>query len=275
MISLYLFIFIFPGAYTMKNLIKTLRISVFLICLGFVTFASASDDELEIDQDVGKRLYDFGLGKRAYRYVNEYKRLPMYNFGLGKRSKMYSFGLGKRSDLDEDEGFDDYLDDGDHITETEMYDDDSMQAPDKRAQRQYSFGLGKRPLYDFGLGKRKYDFGLGKRERLYSFGLGKRGKHMYSFGLGKREINADDLKAIAQSSAEGDNSTAPVDSHEGMGHAEKIVGKRSPRQYSFGLGKREEGDSGFPRQYRKQSYSFGLGKRRQMYSFGLGKRSEP
>lgn len=41
--------------------------------------------------------YDFGLGKkRAYTYVSEYKRLPVYNFGLGKRSPAYEFGLGKR-----------------------------------------------------------------------------------------------------------------------------------------------------------------------------------
>jgi len=68
--------------------------------------------------------------KRAY-YVSEFKRLPVYNFGLGKRSdpanKYYAFGLGKR----------------------------------ERAggRQQYSFGLGKRPnnLYSFGLGKRSME----------------------------------------------------------------------------------------------------------------------
>lgn len=43
--------------------------------------------------------------KRAYAYVSEYKRLPVYNFGLGKRwadnnddkrSRQFSFGIGKR-----------------------------------------------------------------------------------------------------------------------------------------------------------------------------------
>lgn len=51
--------------------------------------------------------YDFGLGKkRAYTYVSEYKRLPVYNFGLGKRSPAYEFGLGKRSHPSEDEDVD-------------------------------------------------------------------------------------------------------------------------------------------------------------------------
>ena len=54
---------------------------------------SASDNS---DLELVKRLYDFGLGKRAYSYVSEFKRLPVYNFGLGKRNKMYGFGLGKR-----------------------------------------------------------------------------------------------------------------------------------------------------------------------------------
>lgn len=73
------------------------------------------------------------LEKRAY-YVSEYKRLPVYNFGLGKRSpepaanRYYAFGLGKR-----ERG---------------------------AGSRQYSFGLGKRPnnLYSFGLGKRSMDY---------------------------------------------------------------------------------------------------------------------
>ncbi|XP_043267295.1 allatostatin A [Venturia canescens] len=43
--------------------------------------------------------------KKAYSYVSEYKRLPVYNFGIGKRwavngvkgAQPYSFGFGKRS----------------------------------------------------------------------------------------------------------------------------------------------------------------------------------
>lgn len=69
-------------------------VAVMLLCPAWRVLASTSDHE----QD-SKRLYDFGLGKRAaYSYVSEYKRLPVYNFGLGKRdpNRMYSFGLGKR-----------------------------------------------------------------------------------------------------------------------------------------------------------------------------------
>lgn len=251
--------------------------------------SQTGDGPPQTEPDLGKRLYDFGLGKRAYRYVNEFKRLPMYDFGLGKRAKMYSFGLGKRSDDDEEDVYDSYLDDGEQVPETEMYDDDAMQTAEKRQQKMYSFGLGKRPLYDFGLGKRgnkQYSFGLGKRERLYSFGLGKRGKQMYGFGLGKRngegynldkrEVDANELREVEEGQ-DMQNTTVLLDSHEEMGHGSHKTAKRSPRQYSFGLGKRESDDEtsvgSFSRQYRKPSYSFGLGKRRQMYSFGLGKRS--
>lgn len=130
--------------------------------------------------------------KRAYTYVSEYKRLPVYNFGIGKR----------------------WID-----------------TNDNKRGRDYSFGLGKRRQYSFGLGKRNdnsdYPVRLNmdylpvdnlayhsqenlddlleaKRSRPYSFGLGKRAAHpnngqptgpkrpndlmsqRYHFGLGKR-----------------------------------------------------------------------------------------
>lgn len=71
-------------------------LAVMLLCPSWRLAVSATSDH-----DLGnKRMYDFGLGKRAaYSYVSEYKRLPVYNFGLGKRDgghRMYSFGLGKR-----------------------------------------------------------------------------------------------------------------------------------------------------------------------------------
>lgn len=63
-------------------------LAVMLLCPSWRLTASATSD------------HDLGLGKRAaYSYVSEYKRLPVYNFGLGKRDgghRMYSFGLGKR-----------------------------------------------------------------------------------------------------------------------------------------------------------------------------------
>ncbi|CAH0388892.1 unnamed protein product [Bemisia tabaci] len=116
--------------------------------------------------EIYKRLYNFGLGKRAYSYVSEYKRLPVYNFGLGKRSpRHYNFGLGKRADQ-----YDEML-------------DDSYQTADlvKRI-RPYNFGLGKRS-------PRQYNFGLGKRNKMYSFGLGKRA------GLGSDDYDQLDLDA--------------------------------------------------------------------------------
>lgn len=75
-------------------------VAVMLLCPSWRVSASTSASDHDVDT---KRLYDFGLGKRAaYSYVSEYKRLPVYNFGLGKRDpnhRMYSFGLGKRDRL--------------------------------------------------------------------------------------------------------------------------------------------------------------------------------
>lgn len=122
--------------------------------------------------------------KRAYTYVSEYKRLPVYNFGigkrwvdnndnkrgreysfgLGKRSRQYSFGLGKRDNSD----YPDYL----SLDNLPLHD----LLEEKRGNRQpYSFGLGKRAVHlgagqAIGSGKRPNDL-LGQR---YHFGLGKR-----------------------------------------------------------------------------------------------------
>nr|BAO00953.1 FGLa-related allatostatin [Nilaparvata lugens] len=92
-----------------------------------------------------KRMYDFGLGKRAYVYSAN--KRPMYDFGIGKRDnnrqRMYAFGLGKRAEeTPEDE------------SPTGLH-----TLPWKRALKAYEFGLGKRAaapqkLYSFGLGKR-------------------------------------------------------------------------------------------------------------------------
>lgn len=197
---------------------KRISVPVIIFTVGLFSLISAleenSQDEksnnlLGSELDYDKRLYDFGLGKRAYSYyVSELKRFPVYNFGLGKRSQRYDFGLGKRYDSEDDDDNTDAYEDLEYsdeedpkIPETELYVDDDMQSLDKR-QKLYSFGLGKRlPKYEFGLGKRaerydfglgkraqqqqRFNFGLGKRERQYNFGLGKRNR-LYSFGLGKR-----------------------------------------------------------------------------------------
>lgn len=132
--------------------------------------------------------------KRAYTYVSEYKRLPVYNFGigkrwadnsddkrgrpysfgLGKRLKQYSFGLGKRSDTDYPMRLNfDYLPvDGLTLHSQENVDDF---LEEKRNRQPYSFGLGKRGVHyasgqSVATGKRpndvfsqRYHFGLGKR----------------------------------------------------------------------------------------------------------------
>lgn len=63
-----------------------------------------SDLENEVSKDgaFDKRMerYPNSLGRRSYSFTNGgngMKRLPVYNFGLGKRAQPYSFGLGKRS----------------------------------------------------------------------------------------------------------------------------------------------------------------------------------
>lgn len=210
---------------------NTISIPVIILTLGFFSFlafaqdSSISTNDALADSELGydRTLHDLGLGKRVY--VAQFKRLPVYDFGLGKRSHSYNFGLGKRSGLRGSEDFEEYddypfSDDDDQMPELDLYHDDNMQLVDKR-QQLYNFGLGKRlHRYDFGLGKRggghRYDFGLGKRSQplpgqnqLYNFGLGKRNR-LYSFGLGKRPFNQ-----------------GPV-----------------PSRFNFGLGKRsEDGDA--------------------------------
>jgi hypothetical protein len=214
---------------------------------------SAADNS---ELDFVKRLYDFGLGKRAYSYVSEYKRLPVYNFGLGKRSKMYGFGLGKRAEADGrlysfglgKRDYEDYAQEDESGDDDEEIDDPDMDFMDKR-DRLYSFGLGKRAKpYSFGIGKRSpsskilklYGFGLGKKGgSMYGFGLGKRADgRMFSFGLGKRPVNS---------------------------------GRQSRSRFNFGLGKRsddidsnefEDGpEDEAKRSSQGQRFAFGLGKR--------------
>ncbi|XP_017756762.1 PREDICTED: allatostatins [Eufriesea mexicana] len=130
--------------------------------------------------------------KRAYTYVSEYKRLPVYNFGigkrwidtsdnkrgreysfgLGKRTRQYSFGLGKRDNLDYPARLSlDYFPDSLASHSQETMDDFHEE---KRGRQPYSFGLGKRAVH-FNAGQpvgspkmpnlltQRYHFGLGKR----------------------------------------------------------------------------------------------------------------
>lgn len=205
-------------------------LAVMLLCPRWSVSTSDHEQGSDHEPELYKRLYDFGLGKRAAYYVSEYKRLPVYNFGLGKRDanrNMYSFGLGKRDYYDNEEDVDDEL----------------MDSYSKR-MKPYGFGLGKR------LSPSPYSFGLGKRRdgKMYSFGLGKRNYgdydtdsylnsldetaakekkspkgHRFSFGLGKREVNKDLMDLI------------------GNDDIAEFNPERTERSmhYNFGLGKRD------------------------------------
>lgn len=215
---------------------------------------SSGADNSELD--LIKRLYDFGLGKRAYSYVSEYKRLPVYNFGLGKRSKMYGFGLEKRAGADGrlysfglgKRDYEDYVQEDEPEDEDEEIEDPDVDFMDKR-ERLYSFGLGKRARpYSFGIGKRSPSSGI---QRLYGFGLGKRGGSLYSFGLGKRA----DGRLFSF----------------GLGKRPVSSGRQSGSRFNFGLGKRsddidykefeDEIEEDAKRSPQGHRFAFGLGKR--------------
>lgn len=184
----------------MKSTTGLLTSSVALLCvMGVIksTFAMEETPSSSMNlQHYNSVLNSMGLDepvpeKRAYTYVSEFKRLPVYNFGIGKRfvdggdnkrGREYSFGLGKRT-------------------------------------RQYNFGLGKRsenadyplllnmdypadvPLqendfFEEKRGRQPYSFGLGKRAAHY--GPGQSGKRLsdlsqrYHFGLGKRMLDEEE-----------------------------------------------------------------------------------
>lgn len=108
--------------------------------------------------------------------IADHKRLPSYNFGLGKRgapdSRMYSFGLGKRLAYNID-------------SDSLLADQNEDASIDKRG-KQYSFGLGKRlKQYSFGLGKRSGHDSADYEEYVKRGG---ENHNRFSFGIGKRDI---------------------------------------------------------------------------------------
>lgn len=266
-------------------------------------------DEQENDWDYLRRFYDLSPPvKRAYSYVSEFKRLPVYNFGLGKRSdpagnRLYSFGLGKRQKSSKQYSFGlgkrpnglysfglgkrsmDYPEENEETIEQEEeeepesednIDTDLEDMDMEKRTRAYSFGLGKR----FPQGP--YSFGLGKRAQLYNFGLGKRasGSRQYSFGLGKR-LNNHRQYAFGLGKREVSASEAAAVAAESA--ASHVIKRRSasPEQLEWAdaeTRRAEEqqrpagaGPAEFGRAGRRP-YSFGLGKRLPLYSFGVGKR---
>ncbi|KAI5703779.1 allatostatins [Diaphorina citri] len=147
-------------------------LTLLLVRLGLNSLVCGEQFSSEFD----KRLYDFGIGKRAYSYIMaDHKRLPSYNFGLGKRglpeNKMYSFGLGKRLAYSKD-------------LDSLLADQNEDSSIDKRG-KQYSFGLGKRlKQYSFGLGKRFYD----NSDYDEYVKRGGENHNRFAFGIGKRDV---------------------------------------------------------------------------------------
>lgn len=208
-----------------------------------------------------KRMYDFGLGKRAYTYSAN--KRPQYDFGISKRSssdsnrqKMYTFGLGKRFNVNDN--YEDFIDD-------EIHDDYNKRI------KPYEFGLGKRAApapYNFGLGKR----GGSNQGKLYAFGVGKRGynndlgisqrSQRYNFGIGKRDVN-EDIGELLLSLDDAKNHN---------------VYTRASQKYNFGLGKRSLFDNNDDAEinddnlYDYQRSTSDIAKRSR-YNFGLGKRN--
>ncbi|OXA53197.1 Helicostatins [Folsomia candida] len=136
-----------------------------------------------------------------YNYPSGFKRLPSYDFGLGKRS----FG---ESDLASasSSSYEEQLSPLDALLEQQQQ---QQQGGGQQLAYVYPNAFGKRTrAYGFGLGKRQE-----RRSKIYSFGLGKRQSHdgmedydgnaspptaerrassqrQFAFGLGKRDLNA-------------------------------------------------------------------------------------
>ncbi|CRL03880.1 CLUMA_CG017004, isoform A [Clunio marinus] len=189
-----------------------------------------------------------------------------------------------------------------YVASTTLADTSSSNASPEKATGSLSAGIvdaqrvERSPKYDFGLGKRRYIITTGgpgkKRLPHYNFGLGKRSNpYAYNFGLGKRAdiddpSNYDDDTEFYSDSNNYDKAGLNLENWQNGGLMDNkndidVIDydlgypreyKRSPRPYSFGLGKRRQ-------------YDFGLGKRKysndeydtnkrlpNRYNFGLGKR---
>ncbi|KAK6625844.1 hypothetical protein RUM43_006143 [Polyplax serrata] len=266
--------------------------------LSFESVHSLPDGLFESDFEYDTRPHDIGR-----MYTAEIKRLPVYDFGLGKR-----FDSEEKSGVVQEYDEYPYNEEDESLPELDLYNDDVMQSVEKR-QNAYNFGLGKRHRgYDFGLGKRgrnRYDFGLGKRSspysrdllynmglgkrtRFYSFGLGKRPSSQsavgsrFNFGLGKRsddtaknsimkrEVQQDGsragMKEEVETSAKSNGTVHPgSDKPETSKKSVKShLTKRSPYGYSMDGGS-DPAD--------RNAASFSRQFRKPLYNFGLGKRT--
>ncbi|EGI57352.1 PREDICTED: allatostatins [Acromyrmex echinatior] len=85
-------------------------------------------------------LYTFGIGKR-WIDNNEDKRSRQFSFGIGKRLRNYDFGIGKRNN----EYHPLNLDYFDNMGDYQSHEDNSNDfMENKRSNHQFGFGIGKR-----------------------------------------------------------------------------------------------------------------------------------
>ncbi|XP_014222543.1 allatostatins [Trichogramma pretiosum] len=157
--------------------------------------------------------------KRAFTYRTEFKRLPLYQFGLGKRSRSYAFGLGKRG-----KQYAFGLGKRSNVNSMSEYEQQQQLLqrlrPDQmQAALDYLSSSNEDANYD------KSDYWLEKRSAgAYNFGLGKRSpgsyyepdeqrlllpvkqlrNNKYVFGLGKRRLY-DVLDSSGSSSSDSDD----------------------------------------------------------------------
>lgn len=64
-----------------KTIVKTI-----LICALSIVLGTSVTTTMALQQESIWSNNEKPMEKRAYTYVSEYKRLPVYNFGLGKRA---------------------------------------------------------------------------------------------------------------------------------------------------------------------------------------------
>ncbi|KAG5326347.1 ALLSA protein, partial [Acromyrmex heyeri] len=87
-------------------------------------------------------LYTFGIGKR-WIDNNEDKRSRQFSFGIGKRLRNYDFGIGKRNNEYYPLNLDYFL--VDNMGEYQSHEDNSNDfMENKRGNHQFGFGIGKR-----------------------------------------------------------------------------------------------------------------------------------
>lgn len=208
-------------------------IAISIILLGYIVTISRCEQAYEtsaidfdgLATDIDKDSLLRRMERRAYTYMTGVpgsKRLPTYNFGLGKRaSRPYRFGLGKRSD--------------------DLEYDDATFLSEQANWKPWVYERDSRSRYNMGLGKR-----LSQNENVERRSPSQR---LYEFGLGKRDVPSNN---------EEDTSTQlPVNSQNYDGY-DRVRASRGA--LSGGLGKRLLQNEPVARRSGNSRYSFGLGR---------------